>query len=1768
MKKIFVLLCLFFALPLMAATRTWDGGGAPDGKWNTADNWSDNTVPTTGDTALFDATSAANCTSDVNWKIGARIVRVGYTGRMVDGGRADTCTMFDSIGSGGTMTMTGSIRVQGDYNYLLTSSGSASASGLDIYHDGTGNITLKTSIAVDSVRVAQSGKTNTFTAGNAMSFLNLYGGTATFNARIPVIPYRTRTFDQGASTLNGSATFVYQNAATSSNAITSTLTNFNYTGTADTVIIGSNSTSSGLQTVALGSAFAVSRGLRISKDNTANTSFSTANYGIAVGSSYPLILGNTNATGYMVHDFGSSVLSFGKLDTVTQAGYDTLKWGSSVDTCYGDYLIGSKQIVLASTQNLIFKNSSTLETRGWPMYDVTFINGGIISNATADTFHRVQLSPSAGGKKLVLTAGKETRITNNTAGDFSGSSGSLDSLVSSSSGSATSGYFNTKPIETYAYIKDLTVTSPDTFICTTGCVDGGGNTKVKFVGTPIDTIGTWLGITTDANLVTNYAWTGTPSALTSNCILRFIDSAGITESNWTLTGDASVKRIKATTYAGTINDGGKTLTVTDTADMSGAGALTMTGTLKAGKIITINPTGTLTATSGNLELTGSGILDLKKASGIYRTIKLADGTTDTIRGGVTSTVRHTSAPLIRGTANLAITAANTLLRVEISSGSNQYFTTGTGNIYLVGGAIDFRPQSTDSMTCLLPELNCFGTSLIGITPANTCATGAGHTVKLMGNLSLDSISFNAVNARAGVSYFVVDVNGYSIVSKNLSQSVIGVTGNAASTQTFKLGGGSVTIPWLDFNNANTGQNYIDMGSGSINCPFRLTIGTKPIVTAGTGRIIYYGSGTRGATSSGKRFYSVVDSANVGATDTLASNWYLSSGRQIKSGKFKFMGFKDTVGSYWRWENTVVDSLMGRTAGAEIVFDSANATFLMQGTGRRLIDSLVLTPRQNLTMVLDSNITIKALTPIRSAAAQKWTMQANRTLTELSSTNYAFSGQGGVVDSTVSSTPGTYARYARSSVTVDSSRYLKDVAFQGFAQICTVGCFNGGNDSNVVWDTAQISAISPASIPLAGGLCTLTVVHGRTSGGSVTVGGTAATISEQTATRIIFTAPAKTAGAYDVVFQSGLGFDPGDDTASLTYAAGSLGPISYATSPLTIHVDSTISQTITNGGDPLDSFTISPALPLGMRFNKTTGAITGATLIIAPATGYTITGYGGAETTTCTDTITVIDYNNALDTAYILRGATGTNAGTSWTNAYTTIPASCRRNTLYYIGAGVYPQDNTTWHALYLDDMGRQPITFKRATTTEHGDNTGWSDAFDDTVTLPPLYIIRQNYVFDGVTGGGIGNYLSGYKMRVFRDSMVDETMVTIRTDTTQNRSYYGSHIKFYNVWFGQDTMPSPGADRALNSFQYGGSNLPTLYPDSCVFDSCLFKRFGDIGMTIVGGRGWEFRNCRFDSLAHWGIKTEVPPIDSTNHGSGLELYGGYGGMHGLKVYNCALSNIERTGWIGAYGDTIHDMLIYGNVFFNAANDTGSWGNGIVYNTSTGGYWKGLKVYNNTFSNLRSDDIIGITRDAGGNEFKNNIVGYIKDAVAPAYTGGTYDYNASFDAIAGDSHLQTLTSNIFTDTSTYDYLLTVNTTAGANLGASYTPDAYGTARATWSRGAYEYQGSTPINITSVTPNRGDTLGGDTVRIRGVSFGASQGSGTVFFGDSAAASYEAWLDTLLTVTTKAHLKGYVSVIVTTDVPEQDTLVNGFYFGVLPGGGSGWGKWGQWPIFRWGR
>ena len=83
-----------------------------------------------------------------------------------------------------------------------------------------------------------------------------------------------------------------------------------------------------------------------------------------------------------------------------------------------------------------------------------------------------------------------------------------------------------------------------------------------------------------------------------------------------------------------------------------------------------------------------------------------------------------------------------------------------------------------------------------------------------------------------------------------------------------------------------------------------------------------------------------------------------------------------------------------------------------------------------------------------------------------------------------------------------------------------------------------------------------------------------------------------------------------------------GAISFLAHPTRLLDTRGISpNAVQNGGGPITSYGVAPALPAGLTLNAATGVISGTPTVLAVASSYTITGTNAAGSTPVSITIT-------------------------------------------------------------------------------------------------------------------------------------------------------------------------------------------------------------------------------------------------------------------------------------------------------------------------------------------------------------------------------------------------------------------------------------------------------------------------------------------------------------------------------------------------------------------
>ena len=405
--------------------------------------------------------------------------------------------------------------------------------------------------------------------------------------------------------------------------------------------------------------------------------------------------------------------------------------------------------------------------------------------------------------------------------------------------------------------------------------------------------------------------------------------------------------------------------------------------------------------------------------------------------------------------------------------------------------------------------------------------------------------------------------------------------------------------------------------------------------------------------------------------------------------------------------------------------------------------------------------------------------------------------------------------------------------------------------------------------------------------------------------------------------------------------------------------------------------------------------------------------------------------SAASNHYIRPGAGGSNNGTDWNNAYTSIPASLTRGDTYYLADGSY--GNHTWGDVV---SGSTIITVKKATPSDHGTDTGWSDSYGAGQAAFVAWYFDYSgnsgyYLFDGYSasqsrscgiqlnmpmaanfytescgcvifgGGGSGSFpyctfrylelngpygTGGYTSSVYRTGFFfDQNNGVIDT----------SHSTVSHCWFHNGITTPVGSDAGN---------------DYCTVEYCEMMDMRDSGAKDHAD-GWVVAsdNCTFR----------------------------YNYLHNYSP--------ECIFVIG--GKSVSGMQVYGNI----VDGTGLISHFIASNT--GAHLTNWKVYNNTLIGL--DVVWNINGSSSGGQDYNQL-----------YCGNSGTGGSGWTS----QHDITVNSSAFVNFAGADYHLASATADGTHLSSPYNQDMDGNTRGadgTWDIGAYEYGGTGNTNPPSIS-----------------------------------------------------------------------------------------------------
>lgn len=419
--------------------------------------------------------------------------------------------------------------------------------------------------------------------------------------------------------------------------------------------------------------------------------------------------------------------------------------------------------------------------------------------------------------------------------------------------------------------------------------------------------------------------------------------------------------------------------------------------------------------------------------------------------------------------------------------------------------------------------------------------------------------------------------------------------------------------------------------------------------------------------------------------------------------------------------------------------------------------------------------------------------------------------------------------------------------------------------------------------------------------------------------------------------------------------------------------------------------------------------------------------------------------------YIRAGATGTNKGNDWTNAFSTFPSSYTRGDTYYIASGAYPGNVT----VSSGESGSAWIHFKKATATAHGTGAGWNDAYagGQAVVNGNLRINTPYVDFDGVTGSGN----SGHGIRISADTCSQGGVIRVSSGI--------SHVHIHHVEVSAVFM-SPSECDLFYQNNVGGSTASDIRVSHSWLHECSRN-----GITIGGhqGTGWADGDLGFLFEYNW-LERTGGSTDRDLHGQGVQA--GYSSRQNYHVYRGnTFKDIKGSAIITYLDKTVNNNIrIYNNVFTSSGKPGAYWVSPAVIwiHNEGGSVANNVGIYNNTFYNIYRAQI-QIWPKGSGNESFNNL--FVKNFFSAGH-GGISSKNNAYYANTGagvprwETGQQNERSNPVTNAAAEDFTLihgakAINT--GMSLDSYFNTDMVGTPRpqgSSWDIGAYEFKSRTP------------------------------------------------------------------------------------------------------------
>lgn len=466
--------------------------------------------------------------------------------------------------------------------------------------------------------------------------------------------------------------------------------------------------------------------------------------------------------------------------------------------------------------------------------------------------------------------------------------------------------------------------------------------------------------------------------------------------------------------------------------------------------------------------------------------------------------------------------------------------------------------------------------------------------------------------------------------------------------------------------------------------------------------------------------------------------------------------------------------------------------------------------------------------------------------------------------------------------------------------------------------------------------------------------------------------------------------------------------------------------------------------------------------------------------------------------YVRQGATGSNNGTDWTNAWTDINliSGIVSGDIIYIAAGTYIGTYTA---------SANGWTIQRATISEHGTSTEWNNNYDGIVNINSatgtnVFTLTNYY---GITINGIERtkfIIYGDNNRRPKNGII--SILNSKNITIQNITIHGmadAGIKF---------RYATGGVKILNSEIYKCGDGNSEDTDALIIweDSWGTDGWNEIAYNYIHDSTYADSNTATDFIACAG--THMLIHDNTIfNGWSTANSADFVSVRAGKIYiynNLFLGtpdSYNQRVFISGWNRDIDDIRIYNNIFYQQSNTT-SVSVGLNIRQDFGYTLTNVYVMNNTFYGqdwaIRTSQIVPSSA-VQNLVIKNNIfhadTWYILDLEQGDTNQFTIDYNYYYHTPGtrltnlpastlaglrstygweihgseGEPEFDSIDQNGFRLTSLSPFPL-IN--GGENLSTLFTFDKNNTPRPpseAWDIGAYEYTQQCPTPIASFNLN---------------------------------------------------------------------------------------------------